>query len=91
MQSSEWIKTGGNHDKKLPKLSFPLQGAMPEIYVPDRTCLLLQNDVQIHVWLWCYLERKKNGKSGYLFKPSSLSAQRVKDLPRAVERLSKAQ
>jgi hypothetical protein len=89
MQSSEWIKTGGNHDKKLPKLSFPLQGAMPEIYVPDSTCLLLQNDVQIHVWLWCYLERKKNGKSGYLFKPSSLSAQRVKDLPRAVERLSK--
>lgn len=88
MQSPEWINTGGNYSKRLPKLAYPLQGAMPEIYVPESTVLLLQGDRKIHTWLWCYLERKTNG-SQYLFKPSSLSTQRVKDLRWAVERLSK--
>ena len=88
MQSSEWIKAIPNYTKNLPKLAFPLQGAMPEIYVPESTILHLQDDTRIHTWMWCYLERKRYGQ-WYVFNPLSLSAQRVKDLPRAVERLSK--
>lgn len=88
MQSKEWIKTGGNFNKKLPKLVFPLEGTMPEIYVPESTVLLLQDNTKSHAWLWCYLERKKHGPY-YLFAPSSLSAQRVKDLLEVVDRLSK--
>lgn len=89
MQVTEWKSTGFKFTKKLPKLAFPLQDALPEIYVPESTILLMQDGRQVHVWLWCYLERKKHGNSIYLFNPSSLSAQRVKDLPKAIERLSK--
>lgn len=62
--------------------------AMPEIYVPQTTILRASDEEQIHAYLWCYLERKVHGKR-YLFNPSSLSVQRVKDMPQAIERLSK--
>ena len=87
MQSPEWINTGGNYSKRLPKLAYPLQGAIPDIYIPESTILRMQDDTQIHVWLWCYLERKTQGGT-HLFNPLSLSSQRVKDLPEAVKRLS---
>ena len=88
MQVADWISTGGDHPKGLPKLAFPLKGAMPKVYVSQSTMLRMSDGSHSHAYLWCYLERKVYG-SRYLFKPSSLSSQRVKDLPRAIERLSK--
>lgn len=88
MQMPEWINPGINYTKNLPKLSFPLTGPMPAIYVPERTVLRMQDDTQAHAWLWCYLERKQHGNR-YQFNPSSLSARRIKDLPKAIDRLSK--
>ncbi len=85
---SNWISTAGDYPKGLPKLTFPLEGAMPEVYVPQSTILRMPENDQVHAYLWCYLERKAHG-SWYLFDPSSLAAQRVKDMPRAIERLSK--
>ena len=88
MQVADWISNGGAYPKALPKLAFPLEGAVPEVYVPHSTILRMSDDSQTHAYLWCYLERKTHGKR-YLFNRSSLSAQRVKDVPRAIERLSK--
>lgn len=61
---------------------------MPDVYTPESTLLLTTDGGQVHAYLWCYLERELQG-SWYLFNPASLSARRVQDLPRAVERLSK--
>lgn len=61
---------------------------MPDVYTPESTLLLTTDGGQVHAYLWCYLERERQG-SWYLFNPASLSARRVQDLPRAVERLSK--
>ncbi|UIF85822.1 hypothetical protein [Cupriavidus sp. UYPR2.512] len=88
MHESDWISTGGGYPKRLPRLAFPLEGAMPDLYVPQSTILYTADRVQTHAYLWCYLERKVIGKR-YRFNPSSLSAQRVEDMPRAIERLSK--
>ncbi|GCB06542.1 hypothetical protein [Ralstonia sp. SET104] len=88
MHESNWISTGGSYPSGLPRLAFPLEGAMPDLYVPQSTILQMSDGAQTHAYLWCYLERKVNGKR-YRFNPSSLSAQRVEDMPRAIERLSK--
>lgn len=88
MQMFDWTSTAGDFTENLPSLAFPLKGELPESYVPQSTILQLSDDSRSHVWLWCYLERKLHG-TRYLFNPSSLSSQRVKDLPRAIERLSK--
>lgn len=88
MQLSDWISTGGDYPKGLPKLALPLTGDIPDVYIPQSTILLTSDNSQTHAYLWCYLERKAYGKR-YLFNPSSLSAQRVEDMPRAIERLSK--
>ncbi|EFP64071.1 MULTISPECIES: hypothetical protein [Ralstonia] len=61
---------------------------MPDLYVPQSTILQTANGVQTHAYLWCYLEREVYGKR-YRFNPASLSTQRVKDMPKAIERLSK--
>ena len=88
MQRSEWVKVGRNYNKNMPKLTFPLEGALPKIYVPERTVLLIAGASKTIAWLWCYLEREKQvGK--YRFNPSSLSERRVNDLPTAIERLSR--
>ena len=84
---SEWISTGGGYPNHLLRMEFPLVGAMPEIYRPETTILRISDEDQTHAYLWCYLERKAHGKR-YLFNPLSLSVQRVKDMPGAIERLS---
>lgn len=56
--------------------------------MPQSTILQMSNGTQTHAYLWCYLERKVYG-TRYQFNPSSLSAQRVEGMPRAIERLSK--
>lgn len=84
----DWVSTGGHYPDPLPRLLFPLEGAIPELYAPESTILKLADGGHLHAWLWCYLERRVNGKR-YLFNPSSLSQQRVRDMPWAVERLSK--
>ncbi len=83
-----WISTGGHYPDHLPRLLFPMTGAVPDLYAPESTILKLTDGAQTHVWLWCYLERRVFGKR-YLFNPSSLSPQRIRDMPRAIERLSK--
>ncbi|MDO1530546.1 hypothetical protein QMK61_17040 [Fulvimonas sp. R45] len=88
MDGSDWISNVRGYASGLPRLAFPLEGGMPDLYVPQSTILQITNGEQIHAYLWCYLERKVNGK-WYRFNPSSLSVQRVADLPRAIERLSK--
>lgn len=88
MRESDWINTGGVYPRSLPRLAFPLEGAMPDLYAPQSTILQTSDGAQTHAYLWCYLERKLSGKR-YWFNPSSLSAQRVADMPRAIERLSK--
>jgi hypothetical protein len=88
MQIPDWKSTAGDFTENLPRLAFPFEGSMPDVYVPQSTILQMPDDIRSHAWLWCYLERKVHGKR-YLFNPSSLSAQRVRDLPRAVDRLSK--
>lgn len=87
MHNSDWKSTSGIFTTNLPKLAFPLNGPMPEVYAPQSTILQTPDNTRHHVWLWCYLERKTHG-TRYLFNPDSLSAQRVEDLPRAIERLS---
>lgn len=88
MQTTDWISTGSDFPIKLPKLAFPLADGMPELYVPQSTILRISENEQVHAYLWCYLARRTHGKR-YLFDPSSLSAQRVRDLPNAIESLSK--
>lgn len=88
MQTSGWVSTGGSYTHKFPKLAFPLTSGMPEVYVPQSTVLQTSENSRTHAWLWCYLERRTHGKR-YLFNPSSLSARRVGDLPKVIERLSK--
>lgn len=88
MQVSDWISTAGGYPNGLPKLAFPLELPIPEVYVPQSTILRTAANAQTPAYLWCYLERKVNG-GRYLFNPSSLSAQRVKDMPGAIERLSR--
>ncbi|WP_429259874.1 hypothetical protein [Paraburkholderia sp. GAS334] len=61
---------------------------MPDLYAPHSTILQTADGVQTHAYLWCYLDRKVHGRR-YRFNPSSLSSQRVKDMPMAIERLSK--
>lgn len=88
MQTPDWINTGSDFPSKLPKLAFPLTGDMPKIYAPQSTILRISDNQQFHSYLWCYLERRAHGKR-YRFNPSSLSARRVKDMPGAIQRLSK--
>jgi hypothetical protein len=88
MHDSDWISTGGDYPKGLPRLAFPLDGAMPDLYAPQSTILQTADGIQTHAYLWCYLDRKIHGRR-YLFNVSSLSSKRVEDLPRAIERLSK--
>lgn len=88
MQEHHWTSTGGNYTDSLPKLSFPLSGQLPSIFAPHKTVLRLPDGDQSHVWLWCYLNRRVNGKR-YLFEQSSLSDRRCKDLRVCIERLSK--
>ncbi|WP_149137293.1 hypothetical protein [Cupriavidus campinensis] len=88
MHESDWISTGGGYVKSLPRLAFPLERGMPDLYAPQSTILQTSDGGQTHAYLWCYLERKGFGKR-YRFNPSSLSARRVEDMPRAIERLSK--
>lgn len=88
MKISDWVSTAGAYPTGLPKLIFPFAGASPQIYMPQSTILRIGENDHIHTYLWCYLERKTNG-SWFKFNPSSLSAQRVKDMPLAIERLSK--
>lgn len=83
-----WVSTGGLYPDRLPRLSFPLVEAMPELYAPESTILTLEDGAHTHAWLWCYLERRVHGKR-YLFNPSSLSSRRARDMPMAIERLSK--
>ena len=61
---------------------------MPEVYVPQSTILRLPDGSQTFAFVWCYLERKVHA-ARHLFNPSSLSAQRIQDMPRTIERLSK--
>lgn len=88
MQESDWISTGGNYPRGLPRLAFPLDGAMPDLYVPQSTILQTADGANTHAYLWCYLDRKAHG-TRYRFNPSSLSSKRVEDMPLAIERLSK--
>lgn len=88
MQAADWVSTGGDFSKGLPRLSFPLDGPVPDLYAPQSTILRMPSNDQVHAYLWCYPERRAHG-SFYRFNPSSLSAQRVNDIPRALERLSK--
>jgi hypothetical protein len=61
---------------------------MPHLYTPQSTILRMADGAQSHAYLWCYLERQVNGRR-YRFQPASVSAQRVEDMPRAIERLSR--
>jgi hypothetical protein len=88
MQESDWISTAGNYPRGLPRLAFPLDGAMPDLYVPQSTILQTADGANTHAYLWCYLDRKAHG-TRYRFNPSSLSSKRVEDMPMAIERLSK--
>jgi hypothetical protein len=88
MREPDWISTGGDYPKGLPCLAFPLEGTMPDLYAPQSTILQTADGANTHAYLWCYLDRKAHGKR-YRFNPSSLSSQRVEDMPRAIERLSK--
>lgn len=88
MHESDWISTGGDYVKSLPRLAFPLERGTPDLYAPQNTILQTSDGGQTHAYLWCHLERKPYGRR-YRFNPTSLSAQRVKDMPQAIERLSK--
>lgn len=88
MDESDWISTAGGYPRGLPRLAFPFEGAMPDLYVPQSTILQMANGEQTHAYLWCYLERKVYG-SRYRFSPSSLSAKRIAGMPGAIERLSR--
>lgn len=88
MHEFDWISTGGSYPRGLPRLALPLEGAMPDLYTPQSTILQTADGAQIHAYLWCYLERKVIGKR-YRFNVASLSTQRVQDMPKAIERLSK--
>lgn len=89
MRLTDWAQAGRAYCAELPKLAFPLVGDAPEFYVPQRTILRMSDGAQMHTHLWCYLERKLLPGKFYQFNPSSLSAQRVKDMSRVIERLSK--
>ena len=89
MRLTDWTRAKRAYCAELHKLAFPLMGEAPEIYVPERTILRMSDGAQMHVYLWCYLERKLMPGKVYEFNPSSLSPQRVNDMPRAIERLSK--
>jgi len=89
MTESAWISTGTAEfrSQELPELNFPVK-SLPDIYAPQSTTLILGDGTQSLCWLWCYMQRKTKG-SRYLFNPASLSARRIEDLPRAIERLGK--
>lgn len=87
-QTSNWIRAGNKYVASLAKLPFPLTGDMPEIYAPQRTVLVVPSGAHCLVFLWCYLERKTYGPR-YVFNPGSLSLQRMKDMPTAIDRLSR--
>lgn len=90
MKLAGWITTTQAYAETLPRLKFPLSVGLPDLFVPQSTALEITGFGIAHTYLWCYLERRVHGRR-YQFNPESLSAQRARDVPRALERLSKQQ
>ncbi len=88
---SGWITANRTFVAALPHLKYPLESGLPDVFVPQSTVMKIEGADKAHTYLWCYLERDLFGASISRFNPQSISAQRVQDLPRALERLSKQQ
>lgn len=91
MKRTGWVTANPTLLATLPHLEFPLKEGLPDLFVPQSTVLKVTDTKRANTWLWCYLERDRLGMSVNRFNPESLSAQRVQDLPRALERMSKQQ
>lgn len=84
-----WQRCTPTYVKTFPVLDFPFE-RLPDIYAPASTVLRFGTGRRIHAFIWCYLRREgKKGGSIKSFDVSSLSQERVKAMPLALERLSK--
>lgn len=84
-----WQRCTPTYVKTLPILDFPFE-TLPDIYAPASTVLRIAQGGQVNAFLWCYL-RRDGERRGVVksFDASSLSKERVKAMPLALERLSK--
>lgn len=84
-----WQRCTPSYVKTLPILDFPF-ARMPDIFAPASTVLRFVAGKNYHAFLWCYL-RREGEHTGVVrsFDTSSLSEERVKAMPLALERLSK--
>lgn len=84
----DWQQCTVTYFNTLLVLSFPFSFP-PEIYSPARTALRCTDHALVYVNLWCYLKRNVAQAYRTSFDPKSLSLDRIKSLPIALERLSK--
>lgn len=90
MKMSDWTTTTKAYVGTLPRLTFPLEQGLPEVFLPQSTVLHISGSGLAQTYLWCYSQREVYGRI-YRFNPESVSSRRVKDLANALERLSKKQ
>jgi hypothetical protein len=86
VSKAHWQRCTPTFVKTLPVLDFPFE-TPPDIYAPASTVLRLGDGIQIQAFQWCYLRREGKGRIKS-FDVTSLSEERAKAMPRALERLS---
>lgn len=82
----QWEHCTRNYVKALPILEFPFE-KLPNIYLPAKTVLQIDENTRFYALQWCYLRRNLKGRITS-FDASSLSDGRLQAMPLALQRLS---